>query len=310
MIKDKTIKIGTRGSKLAMWQAKEVKSAVLEAFPHLNVEIIIIKTEGDKKLDIALSKVGDKGFFTKEIEENLCSGEINLAVHSLKDMPTELPEGLIIGGMLPRADVRDVFLSKDGRKLSEINPNDKVATSSLRRRAQLLHFNSELNVIDIRGNVDTRIQKMKDGYCDGQVLAAAGIIRLGLSHLITEYLEPEIFLPAVGQGAVAIEIREDDEHIATVIDQISDDYTRLTTLAERALLRTLEGGCQVPVACYTEKRDNRIKLTGRVSSLDGKKMITKATETNLEDASEQAIVLAQSILDEGGQEILDAIRKN
>ncbi|MCW0482083.1 hydroxymethylbilane synthase [Gaoshiqia sediminis] len=304
----KNIKIGTRGSKLALWQAEQVQAAISGAFPHLTVEIEIIKTKGDIILDVALSKIGDKGLFTKEIETALINGEIDLAVHSLKDLPTELPEGLIIGGMLPRGEVRDVLISKDGRKLTEMTENDRIATSSLRRKAQLLHFNPNLTIVDIRGNVDTRIQKMKDGHCDALVMAGAGIIRLGYEKLITEFLDPTVILPAVSQGAVAIEIREDDEFIQRVVDAVSDELTWQTTMAERWLLRTLEGGCQVPVACYSEPHGSQLKLTGLVAGLDGKTVIRKTVDCSLDEASEKAIELAQAILDEGGREILDSIR--
>lgn len=305
---NKTIKIGTRGSKLALWQAEQVQAAISGAFPHLTVGIEIIKTKGDIILDVALSKIGDKGLFTKEIETALINGEVDLAVHSLKDLPTELPEGLIIGGMLPRGEVRDVLISKDGRKLAEMTENDRIATSSLRRKAQLLHFNPNLNIVDIRGNVDTRIQKMKDGHCDALVMAGAGIIRLGYEKLITEFLDPAVILPAVSQGAVAIEIREDDEFIQRLVDAVSDELTWQTTMAERWLLRTLEGGCQVPVACYSEPHDNLLKLTGLVAGLDGKTVIRKTVDCPLDEASEKAIELAQAILDDGGKEILDQIR--
>ena len=305
---NKTIKIGTRGSKLALWQAEQVKAAISSAFPRLNVEIIVIKTKGDIILDVSLSKIGDKGLFTKEIETALINQEVDLAVHSLKDLPTELPEGLIIGGMLPRGEVRDVFISRDGRKLEEMTGNDRIATSSLRRKAQLLHFNPHLNIVDIRGNVDTRLQKLRDGYCDALIMAGAGIIRLGYEKLITEFLDPNLILPAVSQGAVAIEIREDDESVQRIIDAVSDETTWQTTMAERWLLRTLEGGCQVPVACFSEVDGSNIKLTGLVSALDGSNYIRKSVECPMEEASEKAIELAQAILDGGGKDILDQIR--
>ncbi|WP_423127111.1 hydroxymethylbilane synthase [Gaoshiqia sp. Z1-71] len=305
---NKTIKIGTRGSKLALWQAEQVKMAISNAFPRLNVEIVVIKTKGDIILDVSLSKIGDKGLFTKEIETALINGEVDLAVHSLKDLPTELPEGLIIGGMLPRGEVRDVFISRDGRKLEEMTGNDRIATSSLRRKAQLLHLNPRLNIVDIRGNVDTRLQKLRNGDCDALIMAGAGIIRLGYETLITEFLDPNLILPAVSQGAVAIEIREDDEYMQRIIDAVSDETTWQTTMAERWLLRTLEGGCQVPVACFSEVDGLTIKLTGLVSALDGSNYICKSVRCPIEEASEKAIELAQAILDEGGKTILDQIR--
>lgn len=303
-----TIIIGTRGSKLALWQAETVKKELEKAHPQLLVEIEVIKTKGDKILDVSLSKIGDKGLFTKEIEQALLDCKIDLAVHSLKDLPTELPVDLILGGMLQRAEVRDVFLSKDGRKLSEFTAKDRIATSSLRRKAQLLSYNPELTIVDIRGNVDTRIQKMNDGHCDALIMAGAGIIRLGYEELITEILEPEIMLPAVSQGAIAIEIREDDVATQLLVDRISHEQTRLITLAERALLRELEGGCQVPVGCFSELDGDAYKLTGLVASTDGKTIIRKAFQSSLEEASEKAIELAQAILNDGGKEILDQIR--
>ncbi|WP_430971907.1 hydroxymethylbilane synthase [Sunxiuqinia rutila] len=303
-----TIKIGTRGSKLALWQAETVKSELEKAHPNLQFELEIIKTKGDKILDVALSKIGDKGLFTKEIEQALYDNTIDLAVHSLKDLPTELPENLIIGGMLKRAEVRDVFISKDGRKLADFTAKDKIATSSLRRQSQLLHFNPDLQIVDIRGNVETRLKKMNDGHCDALIMAAAGILRLGYEDVITEMLDTEIMLPAISQGAIAIEIREDDERTQLLLDAITDEATRATTLAERSLLRELEGGCQVPVGCFSEVKGDQIKLTGMVASLDGTKCIRKSIEASLEEASEKAIELAQAILDDGGKEILDSIR--
>ena len=308
MNKKNTLRIGSRGSKLALWQSETVKSALEKAHPHLKVEIKIIKTKGDKILDVSLSKIGDKGLFTKEIEQALYDGEVDLAVHSMKDLPTELPDELIIGGTLNRAEVRDVFISKDGRKLSEFTATDKIATSSLRRKAQLLNYNPELTIVDIRGNVDTRIKKMNDGHCNALIMAGAGIIRLGYDHLITELLDPEIMLPAVSQGAIAIEIHEDDEATQFLIDAITNEETRITTFAERALLRQLEGGCQVPVGCFSELSGEQYKLTAMVASIDGKTKIKKSVETSLEEASEKAIELAQNILDDGGKEILDSIR--
>ena len=302
------IKIGTRGSKLALWQASQAKAVISTAFPELNVETVIIKTKGDIILDVSLSKIGDKGLFTKEIETALLSKEIDMAVHSLKDLPTELPEGLCIGGMLPRGEVRDVFISKDGRKLNEMTVNDRIATSSLRRKAQLLAYNPNLNIVDIRGNVDTRLNKMKEGHCEALLMAAAGIIRLGYDQYITEILDPNVILPAVSQGAVAIEIREEDERTQRIIDAIADEKTWTITMAERWLLRTLEGGCQVPVACYSELKNDQLKLTGLVASVDGKIVIRKEITCPIEEASEKAIELAESILTAGGKEILDQIR--
>lgn len=293
---------------MALWQADQVKAALSAAFPDLTIETCIIKTKGDIILDVSLSKIGDKGLFTKEIEKALLDGEVDLAVHSLKDLPTELPEGLCLGGMLPRGEVRDVFISKDGRKLAEMTPQDRIATSSLRRKAQLLAANPDLTIVDIRGNVETRLRKMEEGHCDALIMAGAGILRLGYDKYITEFIAPELVLPAVSQGAVAIEIREDDERVQSIIDAISDDLTWETTLAERWLLRTLEGGCQVPVACYSEVDNGQLTLTGLVASVDGKQVIKKSVQCPMDEASEKAIELAEMIVADGGLKILSEIR--
>lgn len=293
-----------------MWQAEEVRRKISEVHPELESELIVIQTKGDKILDTALSKIGDKGLFTRELEQALLDGEIDLAVHSLKDMPTELPDGLMLGGVLERGEVRDAFISRDGRKLSEFTANDKIATSSLRRKAQLLAKFPQLNVVDIRGNVDTRIQKMKEGHCDGLIMAAAGLERLGLSNLITEYLDPQTVLPAVSQGAIAIEMREDDEDIYELVDSINHFATWQAIVAERSFLRAMEGGCQIPLACYTVLAGNRFRMDAMVASLDGSKLIKSSFECNPEEACEEAIMLAHRMLENGAEEILNAIRDN
>lgn len=308
-MKNNTLRIGTRGSQLALWQANETRNALAKKFPNINIEIEVIKTKGDIILDVALSKIGDKGLFTKEIEVALLNDEIDLAVHSLKDLPTELPDGLIIGGVLPRGEVRDVFLSKDGRPLSKMSKNDKVGTSSLRRRSQLLHSYPNIQVVDVRGNVNSRIQKMNDGQYDGLVMAGAGIARLELSHLITETIPPTTIMPAVGQGLVAFEIREDDEVIRSFVDGIASFKDWQIAVAERAFLRTLEGGCQVPVACYIEELDNnQMRINGLVASLDGATQIKEVAVCDFEEMAETAVELAFKILQLGGDELLSNIR--
>lgn len=303
-----TLKIGTRGSKLALWQAHEVQRVIAEKFPQIATKIVVIKTKGDKILDVSLSKIGDKGLFTKEIELALLREDIDLAVHSLKDMPTELPEDLIIGAVLPRTDVRDVFVSKDGRTLSEMTVNEKIGTSSLRRKAQLLAYNPALQIVDIRGNVETRLQRMNDGLCDAMIMAGAGFIRLGYEDKITEFLNEDIMLPAVSQGAVAIEVRECDEDITEIMDAINDEDTWIECLAERCLLRTLEGGCQVPVGCLSKAKGDEFSMTALVASLDGSQVITESITTTVENASIKAIELGETILKKGARDILNAIR--
>jgi hydroxymethylbilane synthase len=307
-MKKDTINIGTRGSNLAMWQAREVQNALKAKFPESTVNIVPIKTKGDAVLDVALSKIGDKGLFTKEIENALLDGSVDLAVHSLKDLPTTLPDGLTLGGVLPRGEVRDVLISSNGRLLENLNTGDRIGTSSLRRQAQVLHYNPELTVVDIRGNVNTRLRKMGEGHCDAMIMAGAGIIRLGLESNITEFLNPAIMLPAVSQGVVAVEIRENDSEVRQIVDVITDDATWLTAIAEREFLRTIEGGCQVPVACYSEVSGDRITLTGLVASVDGTQLLRETTECSLCSARENAARLARILLESGGREILNEIR--
>jgi len=309
MIK-KTVKIGTRGSQLALYQALRVQEELASTFPGHNFEIEIIKTKGDKILDVALSKIGDKGLFTKEIENALLDGRIDLAVHSLKDLPTMLPEKLCLGGVLKRGEFRDALISKHGKKLSELNNKDIIATSSLRRRAQLLKYNPEFNIIDIRGNVNTRLKKMYDGHCDVMVMAAAGLQRLNFGEKITEILEPEVIIPAVSQGAIAIEIRENDSFIKELTEGVTHNHTLNAVLAERVFLNKLEGGCQIPIGCYTKISDNYFSITGFISRLDGSNFIKDTYSGTLNEAQKIAANLAESFIRKGAKDILEEIRKH
>jgi hydroxymethylbilane synthase len=302
------VNIGTRSSRLAMWQALEVQYALERNYPGLTVNIVTRQTLGDKVLDKALSKIGDKGLFTKEIESGLEDGSIDVAVHSLKDLPTTLPGGLIFGGVLSRGEVRDIFISRDGRKLHEFTHEDRIGTSSLRRQAQLLHFNPKLKIVDVRGNVESRLRKMEEGHCDGVVLAGAGVERLGLGNRITEYLDPEIMLPAVSQGAVAMQIRDQDAEMSELIQSITDSLDMHAVRVERRFLKTVEGGCQVPVACYTEMSENEIKITGLIASVDGRILLRKSVSCEPGMAIEEAELLAKTLLEMGGRDILKAIR--
>lgn len=303
-----TIKIGTRSSNLAMWQAYEVKNALVDVFPEIEVEIVPIKTKGDAVLDVALSKIGDKGLFTREIENALLEGNIDIAVHSLKDLPTTLPDHLILGGVLPRGEVRDVLISRDGRLLEELNVNDRIGTSSLRRQAQILNYNPDLKVVDIRGNVNTRLRKMNEGHCDAMIMAGAGIIRLGMESKIAQFLDTSVMLPAVSQGAVAMETRANDQRVSRFVEAITDTATWQTITAERVFLKTIEGGCQVPVACFSEVSESQIKMTGLVASVNGKQLLRESIVCSLSDANEKAADLALELLSRGGKEILDEIR--
>lgn len=303
------IVIGTRGSKLALYQANLVKSKLETAYPSLEVVINIIKTKGDKILDVALSKIGDKGFFTKEIQDALYNKEVDIAVHSLKDLPTELPKGSQLGAILERVNHRDVLVSVGGKKLADFTSNDKIATSSLRRKSQLLQMNKQVQVVEIRGNVDTRIRKMHDGHCDGMIMAAAGIERLGLQEHITEYLNETQMLTAPGQGAIAIEIREEDNDILEVLSVLNHKDSAICVTAERSFLNTLEGGCQIPFAAHATLDGDTLTVEGLVATLDGRKMQRETITGNSKDAIQLGIDLANSIQNNGGYEILEEVKR-
>ncbi len=302
------VRIGTRGSKLALYQAFRVKEELEVQFPAKNFEIVIIKTKGDKILDVALSKIGDKGLFTKELELALFANEIDMAVHSLKDLPTTFPEGTKLGAVLKRGETRDAFVSVDGRKLHEMTAEDVVATSSLRRKAQLLKKYPTLKIVDIRGNVNTRIRKMQEGYCSAMVMAAAGLQRLDMGEHITEIIDLDEMIPACGQGAIAIEIKDNDPDIENIISAINDRETLITTNAERAFLKTLEGGCQIPVGSHSKVEGDTFTITGFISSIDGLNFMKETAQGKVDDAEQLSIEIAKKIYDRGGKQILDQVR--
>jgi hydroxymethylbilane synthase len=308
-MKQPTIKIGTRGSQLALYQAELTKSSLENIFPDLIFEIAVIQTKGDKILDVAISKIGDKGLFTKEIENALLDESVDIAVHSLKDLPTTLPDGLQLGAVLERGEFRDALVSKSGRKLYELTGNDVIATSSLRRRASLLRYNSSLKIIDIRGNVNTRLKKMEDGYCDALIMAAAGLQRLELDSYITEIINPEVIIPAASQGIIAIESRSGDKRTSELLAAINHLPTWNAGMAERSFLRTVEGGCQVPVGCFSYLNGDTFFLTGFVATMDGSVYLL---ETDNGPASEPHAIgekLANKLLARGAGDIMAEIRK-
>ena len=304
-----TIKIGTRGSQLALYQANLTKKNLLEKFPEVNVEILIIKTKGDKILDVALSKIGDKGLFTKELETALLENEVDIAVHSLKDLPTTLPEGLKLGAVLKRGEFRDALVSKDGRKFTELTEKDIIATSSLRRQAGLMRQNKNFKIVDIRGNVETRLRKMEDGYCDAMIMAAAGLQRLNLEKYITEIIDPEVIIPATSQGVIAIESRKNDDRIDSFLKEINHPQTWSTIEAERGFLRKIEGGCQVPVGCYTNIEGEKITITGFVAAVDGSEYLSDTESGNIENGKSTGEKLAEKLIAKGASRILSEIRK-
>ena len=298
------VRIGTRASKLALWQANWIKSALIEANPQQTVELVTIKTKGDKILDVPLAKVGGKGLFVKEIEQALLDGRIDVAVHSMKDMPAEIPDGLCIGAIPPREISADVLISKSGLLFSDLKHGGVIGTSSLRRGAQLRHARPDIVIVPLRGNVETRLKKMETENLDAVVLAAAGVKRLDLEHRITEYLDSDIMLPAVGQGALCIEIRQNDPNIENMIKTLDDSGTHAVVTGERAFLNRLGGSCQVPIAGLGEIDRDSFKLTGLVADLDGSRVL-KATLSGAIDSTETVGVrLAEQLLNQGADKIL------
>jgi hydroxymethylbilane synthase len=303
------LRIGTRGSQLALYQANWVKEKLIQAHPDLNVTLIKIRTTGDKIQDGPLAKIGGKGLFVKEIEEALLQGRIDLAVHSIKDVPTEFPKGLHLSVITQREDPRDALIAKDGKKLKDLPQKAKIGTSSLRRQAQLLHFRGDLELVSLRGNLDTRLRKLKTMNLDGIVLALAGVKRLGLGEEITEIIPTEISLPAIGQGALGIETKMDDKEVEDQIQFLNDPDSRIAISAERAFLKKLEGGCQVPIAALAKIVGMVLLIEGLVGTVNGKRLIRGHLEGPLEKAESLGIQLAESLLEAGAREILDEVYK-
>ena len=302
-----TLVLGTRGSKLAVHQSEWVQTRIQELAPHVAVTLRRIHTSGDKILDVPLAKIGGKGLFVKEIEEALLSGEIDLAVHSMKDVPTALPAGLDLLCIPRREDARDALISRNGQGFKDLPQGAKVGTSSLRRQAQLLQARPDLSISMLRGNLDTRLKKLREGQFDAIVLAAAGLRRLGWEHEITEYLAPEISLPAIGQGALGIEGRRDDQFLRSLLSGLEDAPTRTMVRAERALLHRLQGGCQVPIAAHATLIGSDIVLEGLVASIDGKDIVRDRVRGTVADPESMGIQLAERLLARGGDKILQAV---
>jgi hydroxymethylbilane synthase len=310
MTEKRRLRIGTRGSALALWQAEWVKTQLLAAHVELAVELLVIKTTGDKILDVPLAKVGGKGLFVKEIEEALLDGRADLAVHSVKDMPAELPEGLHLAVMPPREDPRDALISRNGAGLQALPHGARVGTSSLRRAAQLLHLRPDLRIETLRGNVDTRLRKLESEGFDAIVLAAAGLKRMELSHVVSEYLEPERMVPAVGQGALGIETRTGDAFTNEMVASLAHQQTMTIVSAERAFLKRLEGGCQVPIGAHATMEGDTLILTGMVADLEGVRLIRKELRGDAQQAEVVGERLAGVILEAGGAEILAELYDN
>lgn len=299
------IRVGSRGSKLALWQTEWVIRELQRLDDKTQFEKVVIKTKGDKLLDVALSRIGDKGLFTKEIESKILDGSIDMAVHSMKDVPTTLPQGLTIGAIPIRENPGDVLLSFKGASLKELPTGARIGTSSLRRKAQLRMLRSDLNLIDLRGNINTRVKRMREMGLDGIVLAYAGVIRMGFEDLIVDELE---FLPAVGQGAMGIELRENDQDLLSRIVSLDDPSSHLAVKAERAFLKTLEGGCQVPIGALARFQGEYLELEGMVSDLEGKRVFRDQIRGLKNTAEDLGRELAENLLCQGADRVLKALR--
>jgi hydroxymethylbilane synthase len=299
------LRVGSRGSQLALWQANHI-SALLRAQGH-EVEIEIIHTTGDKITDVALAMVGTKGMFTKEIEEALAAGRVDLAVHSLKDLPTELSAGFEIAAVTEREDPRDAFCSRLYAKVEDLPRGARVGTSSLRRQAQLKAIRPDLNIHPLRGNVDTRLRKLEQGEYDAIILAAAGLKRLAKTELVRQVIPVEIMCPAAGQGALGIEIREGDTATRQHLEFLNDSAARAATTCERALLNRLGGGCQVPIGAFAETRDGKLHLEAIVADPDGSKPLRESRDGNLNDPERLGNDVGDTLLSRGGDAILEAV---
>lgn len=303
----KTLKIATRQSPLALWQAEHIRARLEALHADLTVELVTFVTQGDKILDTPLAKIGGKGLFVKELEAALIDGRADLAVHSMKDVPMALPEGLSLAVICEREDPLDAFVSNHYAHFSDLPQGAKVGTSSLRRKCQILKARPDLEIIDLRGNVGTRLSKLDDGQYDAIILASAGLKRLGLEQRIRHTIQPDLSLPAVGQGALGLECRSQDQAVLDLILPLMDADTNVCVRAERAFNAYLEGGCQVPIAGYATLQDGQLQIEGRVGSVDGQ-TILKAVQVGAPEQAEQlGEQLAQALLAQGAGELLKAL---
>jgi len=299
----KPLRIGTRGSALALWQAKSIAEA-LRVTCGVESELVIVKTSGDKFQQVSFSQMGTKGVFIKELEDALLENRVDLAVHSMKDVPTEIPDGLTIAAICKRQDVRDALLSNSDASLADLPSGARVGTSSLRRKSQLLHVRSDLQILELRGNVDTRIEKLKRGDYDAIVLAKAGLDRLGLSANISEVLATDVSLPAAGQGAIGIESRTDDAETLGILARLNDGETRSGVEAERAALAGLEGGCQVSIGAWGRVEGGKLTLDVAVLSPDGKQRLFERSSGAPQDAALLGAATAAILLERGAAALL------
>jgi hydroxymethylbilane synthase len=307
-VERKELVIGTRGSKLALWQSEYIK-ARLEETAGVSVSLKVIKTTGDKILDVPLAKVGGKGLFTKELEVELMAGTVDLCVHSMKDVPTELPEGCVIAAMPERVDPRDVIVSGAGYDLTTLPDGARLGTSSLRRRAQAVHLRPDLEIVDVRGNLDTRMRKAEDGELHAVILASAGITRMGWAERITSYIPVTQMVPAVGQGAIGVEIREDDEFMRHVMEAIGHPETMECVTAERVVMRMLEGGCQVPIGAYARYEEGTLVMDALVGSIDGTRIVREQLCGDAGEPRALGEAMVERLRSLGADDILAEIRE-
>jgi len=304
------LRIATRKSPLALWQAHYVSNMLQHHHPELKVELVTMVTQGDKILDTPLAKVGGKGLFVKELEVGMLEGRADIAVHSMKDVPVEFPTGLHLAAICEREDPRDAFVSNNFKSLEELPQGARLGTSSLRRQSQIAALRPDLKIIDLRGNVNTRLKKLDDGEYDAIILAAAGLKRLEFEDRITQFIGTDVCLPAIGQGAVGIECRSDDAHVHNLIAPLNDYKTQIRVTAERAMNERLQGGCQVPIAGYAEIEKDLIMLRGLVGQVDGKKIIRGDIAGPIDSAAELGVVLAEDLLIRGADKILNELYAN
>jgi len=303
------ITIGTRGSQLALWQANWARRTIMEKFPETTVELLIIKTKGDKILDVPLAKVGGKGLFVKEIEDAMLDGRIDAAVHSMKDMPAKIPPGLCIGAVPERETPQDALVSRNRLPLNRLPQGARVGTSSLRRGAQLKSVRPDIEIVPLRGNLDTRLNKLDSEKLDAVILAAAGLNRMGLTDRITEIIDTTVMLPAVGQGALCIECRQNDPDIGPVMAALNHAETRKVVMGERAFLNRLEGGCQVPIAAHGTLEGDTYTLIGLVAALDGGVVIRETLSGPAKDAEHIGVSLAERLIAKGAGPILESLKE-
>lgn len=303
------LRVGSRGSELALVQARTIVARLREQVPALEMEIEIIRTRGDIVTDVPLSQVGDRGLFIKEIETALTEHRIDFAVHSMKDVPSLIPAGLTLAATTDRLDPRDALISRGSQRVEDLPEEGVLATGSLRRRSQALAMRPDLNIVDLRGNVTTRVRKFESSSWDGMLLAGAGLERLGLTHHIAGRISTDQILPAVGQGALALEARQDDQEVIEVLRRLEHFDTAIAVRSERAFLGRLEGGCQVPIAALGSVQGDLIVLEGYLGAIDGQHVVRKRGQAPASEAEHLGVALAEQILEEGGQEILEEVRR-